>query len=270
MLKIGDFSKLSYISIRMLRYYDKENILKPSYIDKNNNYRFYNVEQLEEANIIQKLKSLGFLKKVIKEILQKRDTETVNEYFDDRINEIKNELNNMIKASKEIDLLVQGGFDDISYNVVKKTIPKRKVISLRKIISNYMSESILWKELFKEIANQKISISNECYPVAIYHDLEYKDKNVDIEVQVSVDKFYQDTDLISFYEIPSIEVASVIFNGSYEKMIDVTRSVGIWMELNDYELVQPTFNIFHISPTQDKNPNNWITEACFPIKERRK
>lgn len=52
MLKIGDFSKLSCISIRMLRYYDEQDILKLSFIDQTTKYRFYNVEQLATANLI--------------------------------------------------------------------------------------------------------------------------------------------------------------------------------------------------------------------------
>jgi DNA-binding transcriptional MerR regulator len=33
MFKIGEFSKLTQISIRMLRYYDEEGLLKPAFID---------------------------------------------------------------------------------------------------------------------------------------------------------------------------------------------------------------------------------------------
>mgnify|MGYP002604939128 CR=1 FL=1 len=34
MLKIGDFSKLSRVSIRMLRYYDEQGLLPPAHINK--------------------------------------------------------------------------------------------------------------------------------------------------------------------------------------------------------------------------------------------
>ena len=34
MLKIGDFSKLSRVSVRMLRYYDEIGLLKPAEIDR--------------------------------------------------------------------------------------------------------------------------------------------------------------------------------------------------------------------------------------------
>lgn len=52
MLKIGDFSKLTRISIRMLRHYEKIGLLKPNEVDDFTGYRYYSVEQLTEANRI--------------------------------------------------------------------------------------------------------------------------------------------------------------------------------------------------------------------------
>ena len=45
MLKIGDFSKLSRISIRMLRYYDDCGLLKPEKVDSFTGYRYYKESQ---------------------------------------------------------------------------------------------------------------------------------------------------------------------------------------------------------------------------------
>jgi len=50
MLKIGDFSRLSNTSIRMLRYYDEINLLKPIMIDSNTGYRYYNAYQFVWTN----------------------------------------------------------------------------------------------------------------------------------------------------------------------------------------------------------------------------
>ncbi len=46
MLKIGEFSKLSRVSIRMLRHYDDIGLLKPAEIDNFTGYRYYREEQL--------------------------------------------------------------------------------------------------------------------------------------------------------------------------------------------------------------------------------
>lgn len=45
-LKIGEFSKLTQVSIRMLRYYDENDLLKPAQTDPFSGYRLYSVEQI--------------------------------------------------------------------------------------------------------------------------------------------------------------------------------------------------------------------------------
>jgi DNA-binding transcriptional MerR regulator len=41
MLKISDFSKLSLVSVKALRYYDERGLLKPVRVDPSTGYRFY-------------------------------------------------------------------------------------------------------------------------------------------------------------------------------------------------------------------------------------
>lgn len=267
MLKIGDFSKLSCISVRMLRYYDKQNILKPSCVDEYTGYRFYNAKQLEEASIILKLRSLKFSIAEIKNILSNYSEIDVNSYFNNKKEEIQNELNHLIKVEEEINHLIDSDYNDITYNVIKKEIPIRNVASCRRVIKDYMCEKDLWYELYKELDSMNIRIIDDGYAMAIFHDLEYKESNVDVEVQVSVDRCYVDTADICFYRTNTIDVASVIFAGNYYNMPKVTQSAIRWIEINGYELVQPSFNIYHVSPAQDKCCDNWVTESCFIIKE---
>ncbi len=59
MLKIGDFSKLSHLTVKALRFYEKEGLLKPASVDEWNNYRFYETSQLETAARIRSYRQLG-------------------------------------------------------------------------------------------------------------------------------------------------------------------------------------------------------------------
>ena len=60
MFRIGEFSQLTQVSIRMLRYYDETGLLKPAQIDKFTNYRLYAAEQIPVLNKIIFLRDLGF------------------------------------------------------------------------------------------------------------------------------------------------------------------------------------------------------------------
>src|SRR5687768_5423037 len=60
MFKIGEFSQLSRVSVRMLRHYDQLGLLKPSRTDNFTNYRYYSADQLPRLNRILALRDLGF------------------------------------------------------------------------------------------------------------------------------------------------------------------------------------------------------------------
>ncbi|MBN2851268.1 MAG: MerR family transcriptional regulator [Clostridia bacterium] len=68
-LLIGEFSKKTGISKRMLRHYDELGLLKPEHISDENNYRYYHQNQMSQVNIINILKSFGFHLHEIKKIL---------------------------------------------------------------------------------------------------------------------------------------------------------------------------------------------------------
>ena len=69
MLKIGDFSKIARVSIRMLRHYDELGLLRPVKTDPDTGYRYYHESQLPIAGRINALKDMGFGLAAIGEIL---------------------------------------------------------------------------------------------------------------------------------------------------------------------------------------------------------
>ena len=59
-LLIGQFSKLSGLSCRMLRFYAEQNILVPAYTDCSTGYRHYLASQLTEAKLLKQLRQADF------------------------------------------------------------------------------------------------------------------------------------------------------------------------------------------------------------------
>ena len=74
MLKIGEFSKLTMITVKALRFYEKEGLLLPSYKDELSGYRYYTTSQLKEASLIKMLRQLDFSIEEIKKYLKGRDS----------------------------------------------------------------------------------------------------------------------------------------------------------------------------------------------------
>ncbi len=271
MLKIGDFSKLSRITIRMLRHYDEIDLLKPNTVDEWTGYRYYDETQLLTANKIQLLKNLGFSLSSIKELLTHFDDYgEIEKFLQLRKTELAAQEADIHIKIKLIDSTIQnlnkeGKF--MNYVVNLKTIPELHVASVRKVIPNYAQEGILWQTLMPEILKQKCKATTPCYPMSVYHDKGFVDQEADVEVRFAVVGSYKDTDEIKFKTIPSVEVASCVFKGNYEQIYAVNETIAKWAKENGYEFCGPPFWIYHKSPYESKNPEEYITEVCFPIKK---
>ncbi|CAM3697873.1 MerR family transcriptional regulator [Erysipelothrix urinaevulpis] len=271
MIKIGDFSKLSRISIRMLRYYDEEDILKPYFIDESNGYRYYKASQLLTTSLIVNLRDLGFGSHAIRDIVDNDDNkQLLQSLFEVQKKTLKDDKRALEHRLKLLDSLMSKleGDSDMSLVVNVKTIPERLVMSTRDTLEKYEDEGKLWEVMFQDLKHQKFEMANPSISCAIFHDKTYKEQDVDVEIQVSIVSEIQETDNVKCKMMPSVEVASVIMKGSYNTMTDVAHTMGHWIENNGYEFAGAMFNIYIVSPAQNPDPNEWITEVCYPIKKK--
>ena len=58
--KIGEFSKLSQVTVKTLRHYEEIGLLTPLEVDEWTGYRYYDIKQLKQMTRIAYLKRLGF------------------------------------------------------------------------------------------------------------------------------------------------------------------------------------------------------------------
>ena len=272
MLKIGDFSKLSRISIRMLRYYDEIGLLIPKSTDDFTGYRYYSEDQLLVAGRITALKDMGFGLAAITEILKSYDNpQALAKFLSVKRAEVQAQADETAHRLLLLETAVKRLRKDgtaMNYNVTLKTLPERYVASVRQIIPNYDQEGILWHLMMKEIAHLHIQDGTPCYTLAIFHDKEYKENDVDVEVQKSVKGCYPDTEHVVFKTEPPVQIASATYKGSYDQIDKVNEAVANWVRDNGYEFYGAMFNIHHVSPHETQNPKEWVTEVCYPVKKK--
>ena len=271
MLKIGDFSKISRVSIRMLRHYDELGLLRPVKIDPDTGYRYYHESQLPIAGRINALKDMGFGLAAIGEILTSGgESEMLERHLRLKQAELLELSQQTAYRLRLLDTALERLRKDepMNYDVTIKTIPQRYSGTVRMIIPNYEQEGMLWDILMKETAGMHLVHGDPCYCCAVFHDKEFKESDVDVEVTMDVKGSYSDTAHVRFRELPEVTVASAICKGSYEQMDDVNAAVCSWIAANGYRFDGPMFNIYHVSPHETSDPNEYVTEVCYPVKKQ--
>ncbi|MGM0123745.1 hypothetical protein IGI37_001119 [Enterococcus sp. AZ194] len=269
MLKIGDFSKFTKISIHMLRHYDEIDLLKPLQVDADSGYRYYSEEQIPYANKIQLLKTMGFGLPNIKQILNDyHNEEELKNYIESQLNRKYEEQKNL---QQQIHLLrnaitsLNERKNPLTYSIIVKEIPKRLVVSYRGIISDYHQEGVLWKALDEYTLRTNVKYSIPTFDVAIIHSNDTSEL-IDVEVQKSIDRKIETSDNVECKEMPATKVAVVAYQGDYQQLRAIHEEMATWMIKNDYTLNGEIMNIYHISPKTTPKQEKFLTEVCFPIR----
>lgn len=269
MLRIGEFAALSTISIHMLRNYDKIKLLVPQHVDEFTGYRYYDKEQLLKANQIISLKSMGFGLDEIKEILSMRQL-GVDAFLQLKLQNKLEELEKIKDQIKQIQIVMNKDKRSEAYalSIVRKLIAPMWVASLRGKIHSYPEEGVLWGKLNKACKDNGIKIGTESPAVAIYYGAYKNTDMMDVEVQFPLDKQYKANGEMLILQMPEREVASVVFKGGYSQIGAINTVVAEWLEKNCLEINGQSFSIYHSSPGNCSDERAFVTELCFPVKEK--
>ena len=267
MLKIGEFSKLSRVSIRMLRHYDDIGLLKPAETDDLTGYRYYREDQLFVAARITALKDMGFsLTDIVRVLEIYEDKEKLDEFLISR----QKELDKQAKETEYKLMLLDTARkrlrkeQKMSFDVTVKTIPERYAATVQMVVPRYEDEGLLWNTMRQECKD--LVPSDPCLAAAEFLDDEFKEENVEIIAWMTVKGNHADTEHVKFKTLPSVKVASCIVKGSYEGISDAYAAVVSWINANGYKMAGHMFNIDHVSPAQTQDPEEYVTEACFPVE----
>jgi len=269
MIRIGEFSKICKITVKTLRYYDKVDILKPSYINPNNGYRYYEIAQINKMILIQNLKTMGFrldeISFIIKSSLNMNQIADLLERKKDEVEKnILLEKTKLLKLNNFIKKLEEG---NIMENVKIKTLPKVIVASMRLIIKNYNELYRIAPEMGKKMESHGAVCQEPFYCFNIYHDKEYKEENIDIEICESVVKKLENRDGIEYKIVDQVKKAACIeHKGPYENLIESYKKILEWIEENGYEIAGNERESYIDGCWNKNDPKDWLTEIQIPIK----
>jgi effector-binding domain-containing protein len=271
MLKIGDFSRLSRVTVKALRYYDEIGLLKPVEVDRFTGYRYYSVDQLPRLNRIIVLKNLGLS---LEEVSQLIDNDLPAEHIRQLLHVKQAEIRQRLQDEQGRLGQVEEWLRQIEkegimpeQDVIIKKVAAQKVASVRGVVPTYGDIDQLFNELCPYLEQHKAQWIGP--PIAVYHDMEYMEKDVDIEVAVPIANSIPTTDRIKVAELPAVEqMACLIHRGPYETIGESYKALMAWAEANGYQIAGPDREVYLQGPEPGRSPEEFITELQLPVTKK--
>ena len=252
MFKIGDFSRLAQVSVRMLRHYDKLGLLTPSYTDKFTGYRYYTIDQLARLNRILALNGLGLTLQEIADLLGDGNEVPVDQLRGMlllRQKELARELaeKRWQLASVEARLQqIEQENDPDPYEVVVKSLEPLPVASIRLIAPTVQEVGYYCNTLYGQLYRRlhEHGIEPMAPEVTFYHNDEYTDANIDMEVATAIEGSALEgapvDDAVHFRAVPGCDLAAaLIFEGSFEEVVAPIQSLLRWIGLHKHVPAAP-------------------------------
>ncbi len=282
MFKIGDFSKLSQVSVKTLRYYDELGLLKPVEVDRFTGYRYYSADQLPRLNRILALKDLGLSLDQIATLLhdnlpaeQMRGMLRLKQI--EARERVEEEQARLARVEARLRQIEQEGKMPTQEVVIKKAEPLL-VASIRDVIPNFGAQWRLWNELDAFLSRRKINPIGPC--LTIYQDTEFKERDVDVEVCEPLGSPVPGDDRVRVYTLPGVEkMACILHHGGFENIGQTYATLTQWIQANGYRIVGPNREVYLVamllqqsdvqypaSFITDKEENR-LTEIQFPGRE---
>lgn len=266
MFTIGQFSRLTHLTSKALRHYEKIGLLKPAIVQAGNQYRYYSSTQMDLAERIVLLKDLGVPLAQIREMVA---LEANNEAFDEQLeNHRQRLLAEMVNCNRRLLKLAwwrnERGVCKVnekeSYHVYIHDIPEILVCAERSIMDNYTVQlPARLNAMLEQIQARGSYVAGP--PIILYYDTSFNPSQVDLECCWPV----ADPALAN-RSLPAIRTAKLVYIGPYEAMEKAYAAIYSWINENGYQALAPMREV-SVSDPAVTPPDQLITEICVPIAE---
>jgi DNA-binding transcriptional MerR regulator/DNA gyrase inhibitor GyrI len=265
---IGEFSKITSMSIKTLRLYHEKEIIIPSEVDEFTGYRYYNEINYDTARTVKILKDFDFSLAEIKEVLDEcNDESDILTQLEDKLKTIENKIHHYREISGSIRSIINYEKEnkmkpEENFEVEEKEV-ETVLIAGHRMKGKYEDVGEGFKLLYKSLGG-----STNGKPMTLYYDDEYREEDADFEACIPVRKG-KDVEGISVRELKGGNCVSVIHKGPYENLRESYKKIFGYVNEKGYKTKIPSREIYIKGPGMifKGNPKNYLTEIQLMIEK---
>jgi DNA-binding transcriptional MerR regulator/DNA gyrase inhibitor GyrI len=269
---IGEFSKITGLSIKTLRFYHEQGLLTPALVDEQTGYRYYDHGRVEKARIITQLRVLEFPLSQIAEMLAQADDEAdILEILErqrasliakaQQFRNIVSSLETVIKKERDARLVMQNS----TFEVEEKDLDTLLIAGVR-IKGKYSDSGKGFSKIGKSLGRH---MSGKCF--MLHYDTEYKEDDADFEACAPIRRG-EAVDGISVRELPGGRCLALLHRGPYEELGRSYEKILSHIKAKGYEAALPTREVYIKGPGMifRGNPNKYLTEIQMLVRTQPK
>jgi DNA-binding transcriptional MerR regulator len=264
LVPIGEFSRMTFLSVKTLRHYHETGLLAPARVDPSSGYRYYDVSQVTTAQVIRRFRDLDLPIEQLRTFLDAPDEEARNAVIVDHLDAMSAQLQETQETVDSLRRMLST--EDAAFPVAYRDEPALTTLAITGQVA--VSDVVAWwMEAFRELHRavrvsgaERTGSDGALFPTEFFAD-EVGELVAFVPVAGVPARLPSGT---TAYDVPAARLAVTTFDGP---PLDLDRAYGA---LGRWVIDQATSSDGPVRerylPTGDEDDlMAHSTEVCWPV-----
>ena len=269
LLRIGEFSRASWLSVKALRAYHESGLLVPAEVDPATGYRSYTVAQLTDAAIIRRLRQLDLPLDAVRSVLDARDPEVTRKVLAQHGAVLEERL---ASTQRAIDELTRAVAAPSSHTPVHRRFDRgATVLACDGTVAEVEWEPFLQRarQLLVEAAAASGAVVDGafggCYPPPLDEDAQEVVAFLPVRATPLLPAPWRSAG-VRVDELAASDVAVLSHLGAYDTLEDTYRELGAWVGANAEPTGDAVREHYLVGPADTDDPDDYRTDLRWPVR----
>ena len=267
LLTIGEFSRMTHLSVKALRHYHDVGVLEPATIDPFTGYRSYDAGQVVSAQVIRRLRDLGMSLDSIRTVLAASDVETRNREIAAHLMRMERQLEQTQASVAALRALLAGPAARPAIEL--RTIPAVTALAVQQVVD--AADLVEWgsgafdalSEALSAVGLTATGPFGALFP-GDFFELERSEITVFLPV-ASGGARPLSAGRVRLLEIPAIEAAVAVHEGAFNEIDRTYGALGTAVAERAIGVEGPIREYYLVSSADTDDVSKHRTEVCWPV-----
>ncbi len=262
-LTVGDFSRVTHLSVKTLRHYHQVGLLDPDQVDPDTGYRYYTPDQIPTAQVIRRFRDLDMPIADVKAVLATSDATARGEVIAAHLDRLETELAQTRSAVESLRNLLRR---PAAAPIEHRTVPPVPAMGITAAVDR--ADLLAWwqgalAELHAAVQAQHLKAtgpSGGLYASEIFQD-EHGQATVFIPVQGPVRPIGR----VGPFLVPAAELAVITHHGPLADVDLAYGELGAYTMRHEISVAGPLREYYLRDARHSPDPAQWTTEIGWPV-----
>jgi DNA-binding transcriptional MerR regulator/effector-binding domain-containing protein len=263
-LSIGEFSKMTYLSVKALRRYHDMELLVPAVVDRDSGYRYYDAAQVPVGQVIRRFRDLGMPLEQVRGVLGASDVEERNELIVAHLRNMEEALAHTQQTVSSLRALLERGSWPI--RVEYRSVDALSALAIAEPVAMEHVEP-WWEQAFGELhAALRLTGGRRGGPDGALYSPEFFEEELgEVVAFVPIDGTLEPTGRSRLVEIPPAELAVTVHSGAFSELDQAYGALGTFVAEREIGLQGPIREHYLVTAEDTDDETLHRTEVCWPV-----